>query len=87
MKNIKQNIGDFLFSRFKQYRKNVGGIWRHIHIIENVKWSHFAECTYEGWVREEFQTSKRYWHDKIEAYGQSFYEKAKTFKSFEYILE
>ena len=81
-------VFDFLFSRIKIYRKLCGGIWRNVHILENPEYAGgFAVKTWSGWVREDWQTTKRYYTKNIEAYGMELHERAKKFKAFKYSLE
>jgi len=74
------SLTDLFFSRIVYYRKICGGIWRKVHIIHEYKESRVK------WVRENWKTSEKYWHEMVEAYGNENYEKSKNYKSFKYKL-
>lgn len=81
-------VFDFFLSRIKLYRKLCGGIWRNVNIIENPEYAGgFAVNTWSGWVREDWNTTKKYWTKNVEAYGNEFHERAKNIKAFRYSLK
>lgn len=84
MKTFK-NIFDFLFSRIKVYRKICGGVWRKIHIITNPEWfggNALERCVI--WRCEDWTSTKKYWNEIIEVYGDENYERAKKYNSFHF---